>query len=96
MRFFLPACPQTRATKLISNSPDYTSLLRVGGKIFLITQFEAPNPSSIYILEMTQNSDNGELTVKSTTPVNAAAFGGLWTLCAGSTSPWNSHLGEFS
>jgi secreted PhoX family phosphatase len=35
----------------------------------------------------------GKLSVKSVVDASFAAWGGLWTLCAGNTSPWNSHLG---
>lgn len=53
---------------------------------------ESPNPSSVYALAMTQAAD-GKLTVTNSEPVNFADYSGTWILCAGSYSPWNTHLG---
>ncbi len=53
---------------------------------------ESPNPSSVYALAMTQAAD-GKLTVTNSEPVDFSKFGGTWILCAGSYSPWNTHLG---
>lgn len=35
----------------------------------------------------------GVLSVKSSTPVDFSAWGGVWVPCAGSFSPWGTHLG---
>jgi len=53
---------------------------------------ENPNPSSVYALAMTQAAD-GKLTVTNSEPVDFSKWGGAWVLCAGSYSPWNTHLG---
>ncbi len=36
---------------------------------------------------------SGKLTPKSLSPVSFSKWGGVWNLCAGSVSPWNTHLG---
>jgi hypothetical protein len=47
----------------VSNNPDFNSILRVGGKIFSVTQYESPRPGVAYLTEIQQNPTNGELTV---------------------------------
>lgn len=76
----------------VSNSPDFTSLLPVGNKLFSITHFE-DNPAGMYLSELAQDAD-GNLTMTSTKPLSFAGVGGLWLPCAGSVSPWNTHLGS--
>ena len=79
--------------KDISNNPDFTSLLDVNGKLYSITQFESPRPGVAYVSEMEQSSD-GELTLTSTTPIDFSSWGGVWIPCAGSVTPWGTHLGS--
>jgi len=76
----------------ISNSADFTSLLPVGDKLFSVTHFE-DNPAGMFLSELASDAD-GNLTPVSTKPLNFAGVGGLWLPCAGSVSPWNTHLGS--
>ncbi|KGB81511.1 hypothetical protein JT55_12805 [Rhodovulum sp. NI22] len=76
----------------ISVDADFTSLLPVGGKLFSITHFES-RPGAMYLTELEQAAD-GTLTAVSTKPVDFAAYGGLWVPCAGSVTPWGTHLGS--
>eukprot|EP01025_Chloroclados_australasicus_P034245 TRINITY_DN35056_c0_g1_i1.p1 TRINITY_DN35056_c0_g1~~TRINITY_DN35056_c0_g1_i1.p1 ORF type:complete len:678 (+),score=86.99 TRINITY_DN35056_c0_g1_i1:29-2062(+) len=78
--------------KLISHAPDYFSFLQVGDKIFSVVQFEFPMPSAIYLMELEQ-SETGNLTVVGLRYINTTDVGGIWSPCAGSVSPWNTHLG---
>ena len=48
---------------MISNNPDFSSILQVGGKIFGVTQYEAPNPGVAYVSEYRQNPKTGVLKV---------------------------------
>ena len=48
---------------LISNNPDFSSILQVGSKIFGVTHFESPRPGVAYVAEYEQDSANGKLTV---------------------------------
>jgi uncharacterized protein len=77
---------------VISDAADFTSILPVGKKIFSITHFE-DLPAAMYLSEMIQTID-GNLTPAWTRSINFAAFGGLWNPCAGSVTPWGTHLGS--
>ncbi len=77
---------------VVSDDADFTSLLPVGGKLFSITHFEA-RPAAMYLSELKQDAD-GKLSAISTRPIDFAAVGGLWVACAGSVTPWNTHLGS--
>ena len=45
-------------------------------------------------MELKQDKETCKLSVISQTPTNWSDWGGLWTPCAGSVSPWNTHLGS--
>lgn len=77
---------------IVSNDADFTSFLPVGGKLFSLTHFES-RPAAMYLSELKQDSD-GNLTPVSSRPVDFTSVGGLWVPCAGSVTPWNTHLGS--
>ncbi|HIP36363.1 MAG TPA: DUF839 domain-containing protein [Crocinitomix sp.] len=77
----------------ISHDNDFSSLLPVGDKLFMVSHFETA-PAAMYISELSQNKKTGEIKVKSTKNIDFSKFGGLWVPCAGSVTPWNSHLGS--
>ncbi|EFJ47998.1 alkaline phosphatase, secreted, phosphate-repressible [Volvox carteri f. nagariensis] len=84
------------STPETSVNPDYTTLLPRQGdptKADLFVHFESPNPASVYHLELDVGPD-GQLAVRSQAPVDFSAWGGVWTPCAGSMSPWGTHLGS--
>ncbi|GMH45908.1 hypothetical protein BSKO_13871 [Bryopsis sp. KO-2023] len=89
-----PRGGRNKSTIDVSHSPDFSSLLQVGDKIFMLTHFEFPNPGSTYLVELSQDNDTGILTVMGFEPIDWSRFGGLWAPCAGSVSPWGSHLGS--
>jgi secreted PhoX family phosphatase len=70
------------------------SLLNVNSKLYAIAQFES-TPAMMYMTQVTQGA-NGVLTPTPNTlvPVDFSAYGGLSRPCAGSTTPWQSHLGS--
>lgn len=78
--------------KGISSSPDHTTLLQRGSKLFSITQFEEYS-GFMYITELAQNVATGALTAVSTKPVDLSGIYGGWDFCAGQPTPWGSHLG---
>ena len=49
-------------------------------------------PSQIAIATLDQDKTTGALTVKKYYPVPSVSANGLWITCAGSLSPWNTHL----
>lgn len=77
----------------ISNSNDFSSLLHVGDKLFNLTHFES-RPGAMYLTELDQDPDTGMLTPVSTQNVDFSEWGGLWVPCAGSVTPWGTHLGS--
>jgi hypothetical protein len=40
-----------------------------------------------------QDASSGVIKTTGGTPISFSAWGGLWTPCAGSVTPWNSRLG---
>ncbi|RXJ65836.1 alkaline phosphatase [Halarcobacter ebronensis] len=74
----------------ISNSNDFSSLIPVGDKLFMISQFET-RPAAIYITELEQTED-GQLKALNTKNINLSHINGVWVPCAGSVTPWNTHL----
>ena len=78
--------------KGISSSPDHTTLLQRGSKLFSITQFEEYS-GFMYITELAQNVATGALSAVSTKPVDLSGVYGGWEFCAGNPTPWGSHLG---
>ncbi|WP_295530601.1 alkaline phosphatase PhoX [uncultured Thioclava sp.] len=76
----------------ISEDADFTSLLRQGDKLYSVTNFES-RPGAMYLSEVEQDGE-GNLKLISTKPINFAEFHGLWVPCAGSVTPWETHLGS--
>jgi secreted PhoX family phosphatase len=79
---------------LVSNNPDFSSILQVDGKIFGVTHFEAPRPGVAYVAEYEQDATTGKLTTKRLKPVDFSSQDGCWVPCAGSVTPWQTHIGS--
>jgi uncharacterized protein len=47
----------------------------------------------MYMMKLSQNANSGSLKVTQTIPIDTSSVSGAWTMCAGSVSPWGSHLG---
>ncbi|WP_082034187.1 PhoX family protein [Cohnella kolymensis] len=85
----------------ISTSPDSNTLIDVHGNLYMVNHYESmPSntignmPKSMMLNTVVQNQETGQLTVTDTKPIDFSADGGIWTPCAGSLSPWNTHLGS--
>lgn len=76
----------------VSDNPDFSSLLQVGDSIFSIVQFEYPRPGTMYLTKLHQDQQ-GNLIPESSRYVDWSHANGLWIPCAGSVSPWNTHIG---
>lgn len=59
----------------------------------MAVQFESPQPGQIYLAEIQQEMD-GSMTALSWWPTDWSEYNGLWTPCAGSVSPWGTHMGS--
>ena len=79
-------------SEFVSASADFSSLLHLGEKLYCVTHFES-QPGGMYLTELDQD-DDGTLTAVSTRNIDFSKWGGLWTPCAGSVTPWNTHLGS--
>ena len=77
----------------ISVDNDFSSLLPMGNKFFMVSHFES-RPGAMYLTELKQDPQNGKLTAVKTENIDFSNVGGLWVPCAGSVTPWNTHLGS--
>ena len=84
---------ESDGSERISNYADFSSLLPVGERLFQVTQFEEI-PAAMYLTELAQDRETGELEAISTEPIDLSSIHGLWNPCAGSVTPWNTHLGS--
>ncbi|WP_457574826.1 PhoX family protein [Desulfolithobacter sp.] len=76
----------------ISTDNDFSSLLTAGDRLFMVSHFES-RPGAMYLTELEQDKESGKLKPIKTENIDFAAFGGLWVPCAGSVTPWGTHLG---
>jgi secreted PhoX family phosphatase len=51
-------------------------------------------PGKMNLAKVEQNGWSGELRAASVSNIDFSRVGGLWIPCAGSLSPWNTHLGS--
>ncbi len=78
-----------------------------GAPLYLITHYEyatsdsagkegfwARLPGGMSLARLSQNQRDGSLQVQDVRPIDFKGVGGLWVPCAGSLSPWNTHLGS--
>lgn len=79
-----------------------------GNPLYLVTHFEydwllsdgsksdgdRPIPMTMALTTIDQNTTNGALTAVNQRNINMASIYGLWTPCAASQTPWNTHLGS--
>ena len=78
---------------MISNSTDFSSLIKANDKLYAVSHFET-RPAAVYVTELARDAATGALSAVSTAPVDFSADGGLWVPCAGSVTPWGTHLGS--
>ena len=78
---------------MISNATDFSSLLEKDGNLYVVSHFET-RPAAVYVTKVERDPDTGELKAVDTAPVDFSSFGGLWVPCAGSITPWGTHLGS--
>jgi hypothetical protein len=64
--------------------------VQINGKIYIIAQQEAPNPSNTYLWEVTQDAATGKLTnvPGSLRAVDTKSVFGTVYLCSGDDTPW--------
>ena len=81
-------------SEFISNSNDYSSIIEgKRGGLFMVSHFEN-RPAAMYLTQLHQNKKTGELTALKTRPLDFSHVNGGWVHCAGSVSPWGTHMGS--
>jgi secreted PhoX family phosphatase len=80
-------------SRFISNDNDFSSLLPKGDRLFNVTHFES-RPGAMYLSELIQDPNTGLLAPLTTQNIDFSDWGGLWVPCAGSVTPWDTHLGS--
>lgn len=76
----------------IASSNDFTSLLQVEGNLFAVNHFES-NPAGWFVTRVNQDAATGALSAAWTKAIDLSSVDGAWTSCAGSVTPWGTHLG---
>ncbi|MGY6274074.1 PhoX family protein [Methylomonas sp. MgM2] len=77
----------------ISNSTDFSSLLKGrNNRLYMVSHFE-DRPGAMYLTELKQTKD-GDLIPRRTRPLDFSQLRGGWVHCAGSVTPWGTHLGS--
>jgi secreted PhoX family phosphatase len=81
--------------KGVGAGPDHVSILQQDDRLFMVMQLEC-SIGTMYGMELSQDPKNGELTVVegSLRHIDQSNGFGGWMHCAGSTTPWQSHLGS--
>lgn len=74
----------------ISNNPDANSLITAGGGYYLFTHFEEV-PGAVYLTALDTDKE-GNFSVKESAPVDFSGVRGTLMNCAGSKTPWDTHL----
>lgn len=77
----------------LSNDNDFSSLIPYDDRLFMISHFES-RPGTMYLSGLHQDRESGGLTALWTRPIDFSAVRGGWAHCAGSVTPWNTHLGS--
>jgi len=72
---------------------EYDWILSDGAEAYKAADWYTRMPMSMILTGITQGTD-GKLTVKSQRPIDFSSVDGLWIPCAGSQTPWNTHLGS--
>ena len=97
---------KSNGTPYISTAPDMNSLIKLPGMpantYYLISHYEslpknengADNPGSMSLSTVVMDPATGKLTVTDIKPIDFSSVNGLWKACAGSLTPWNTHLGS--
>lgn len=78
----------------VSNDNDFASLIKgKRGGLFMVSHFES-RPAAMYLTQLKQNPKTGELEPLHTRPLDFSHVNGGWVHCAGSVTPWDTHLGS--
>jgi secreted PhoX family phosphatase len=84
----------TDGSPRLSVDNDFSSLLTgTDGKLYMVSHFES-RPGAMYLTLLDQDKDTGALAAVRTRHLDFSAVEGGWVHCAGSVTPWGTHLGS--
>ena len=63
------------STKMVSDDPDFASMVHLGGRTYMIVHLEN-TPGATYFLKLDQSADTGKLTLKKSTHMDWSVDGG--------------------
>ena len=75
----------------VTDANEHTSLLPIGDRLFSVSQMES-RPGAMFLMELDQNPENGELSTRDLWQIDQSGVDGGWVHCAASVTPWNAHL----
>jgi secreted PhoX family phosphatase len=78
---------------MIADSNDFSSILTVGKSLFSVNHFESL-PGAFYLTALAQDPITGKLSATKTQAIDMSSVEGVWNPCAGSVTPWGTHLGS--
>jgi secreted PhoX family phosphatase len=84
--------PDESCNDAISNSNDFNSFIEAGGNLYLVSHFET-RLGAMYLTLLDQDSE-GNLTPEATRLIDFTGVYGGWVHCAGTKTPWGSHMGS--
>src|SRR3546814_1678743 len=61
----------------IADSNDFSSILKVGGKLYAVSQFES-QPGAMYLTTLSQDGETGKLSATDTQAIDLSAINGIW------------------
>jgi hypothetical protein len=76
---------------LVTNAHDNTSLHQIGDKFFMVNSTESI-PAAMFVTSLSQDAATGALTATATRSLDMRPVDGFWYSCAGTKSPWGTHL----
>jgi hypothetical protein len=78
----------------VNNDSIGAAALQAGSAVAAANNWYGKQPMLMTVAKLNQSSTDGKFTVDSIKQVDFSAVNGLWIPCAGSRSPWNTHLGS--
>jgi secreted PhoX family phosphatase len=81
------------SSEYLSDSNDFASILKgTDGNLYMVSHFEN-SPAAMYVTQLSQSS-TGILSAVKTRHIDFSDVEGGWVHCAGSVTPWGTHLGS--
>jgi secreted PhoX family phosphatase len=76
---------------IVTATHDNTTLHQIDGNFFMVNSVESI-PAAMFVTSLARDPATGALSATATHAVDMSPVDGLWYSCAGSKSPWGTHL----